>query len=81
MQYNDMERKVSMHNENDETVELTVDDFSNGMRVQLSVPEYKEDGVVRSPRRWMDFTASEWDDLVAEVEKCRQARKLLNLPT
>lgn len=79
MQYNDMERKISLHNDNDETVILTVDDFGDYMRVDLTVPEYKEDGVVKCPRRSLQFTSTEWDDLVAEVEKCRKARALLGL--
>ena len=81
MQYNDMERKITLHNENDETVVLTIDDFSDGMRVDLTVPEYREDGVVKQPRRSIQFTSTEWDDLVAEVEKCRKARQVVGLPT
>lgn len=81
MQYNDMERKITLHNESDESVVLTVDSFGDGMRVDITVPEYKEDGVVKTPRRSIQFTSDEFDDLVAEVEKCRKARQVVGLPT
>lgn len=77
---NDLDRTATLENENSGSVELTVDTFGQEMRVGLYVPAYKEDGVVKTPSQSIQFASEEWDFLVAEVERCRQARKIFQLP-
>lgn len=77
---NELERRVTLENDNSERVELCLDTFGGEMRVDISVPAYVEDGVVKQPRQTVQFASAEWDYLVAEVERFRAARKLFNLP-
>lgn len=77
--YNDLERIVSLQNENSEVVELRVETSGDAMRVDLSIPAYSEGGVVKVPRQCLEFTSAEWDRVVEEVEKCRAARSIFGM--
>lgn len=77
----ELERRVRMSNEDQEEVELVVDNFGGEMRVQIAVDAAKDgSGNQTFPRQHIQFTRQEWDDLVLEVERARQARKIFNLP-
>lgn len=66
-QYNSIERKITLHNENDETIELTI----NEKEVELYFP-----GFETLPSKGMTFTHDEFDAIIAEVGDFRAAAKL-----